>query len=316
MRILYIGDFIKGNGPSTVDMSLKNRFNNKGHSLYFFQSNDIKNFVNSLRKVHTYDVIHVSGVSFLGFLFLIFARIFRKKCTMTMHGSLNHEKNYRKVRFYRMVLESLQINLSHVIFPVSSLLAKNIDSLKTQAIPNGYTPITAEAKNKKKNLVTLIGGGRSEKRNLDVCRAVDEINKRYGLDILVNVFGELGIHTKLINDFEFVNNYGFCSKDRVYESLRESYLFIQYSEYEPFSLSVCDAINYKCRIITSGNVGINQFIKSNDFFKVVNNHDALLEAILNFSLGCDNREASYDHKLMTWDEVSNAYLDCWVNISK
>ncbi|MEZ8865784.1 glycosyltransferase [Vibrio splendidus] len=297
-------------------MSLKKIFTNKGHSFDFFQSNEITNFVNSLRKIYTYDVIHVSGVSFLGFLSLIFARIFRKKCTMTMHGSLNHEKKYRKVRFYRMVLELLQINLSHVIFPVSSLLAKNIDSLKTQAIPNGYTPITVDVKNKNKNLMTLIGGGRLEKRNLDVCRAVDEINKRYGLDILVNVFGELGGHTKLINDFDFVNNYGFCSKNRVYDSLRESYLFVQYSEYEPFSLSVCDAINYKCRIITSENVGINQFVKSNDFFKVVNNHDALVENILSFYLGCDNKEVAYDHKLMTWDEVANAYLDCWVSISK
>ena len=311
MKVLYIGDFIKGNGPSTVDINIRDSIqsSNQVNQVEFLQSTTKLSFT-VLKKISNVDVVHVSGVSFLGMLFMIFSRLCRKKTSMTMHGSLVIESRFRKISLYRRVFEFIQQKSANKIMPVSKLLAEKVKiNKKVIVIPNGFNYIDNLAISKKANLITLIGGGRKEKRHLDICEVIQKINDEHGLNIKVNLFGENGVDSNKINSFHFVDDFGFCNKNIVLNSLSKSKIFIQYSEFESFSLAVADAINYQCYIITSNLVGINDFISKSNSFMVVDNKLQLEKAILHQYN--DKKREVIDNKLLTWEQVTNKYIKCW-----
>lgn len=312
--ILYIGDFIKGNGPSSVDLSLRKAFNMTKNKFKFeyMQSNDRLTW-KILRVFIKSDLIHVSGVSFLGLILMGLGRVVGKNTSMTMHGSLIIESEFRKVYKYRILFEKIQNLFANKIFPVSYLLAKKAKiKKKVSVIPNGFNFIDCKPYNKQLNLITLIGGGRREKRHLDVCEVINEINKRTNLDLKVNMFGEYGLDSDKIRKFKFVMDYGFTSKDIVYASLSKSQIFIQYSAYEPFSLSVGDAINHRCKIITSDCVGINDFIEKTADYQIVRGLFELEKSI--YKMLEYRSKYSIKEKLLRWDEVADKYIYNWESI--
>lgn len=311
MKVLYIGDFIKGNGPSTVDINVRDSILNSSqiNQVAFLQSTT-KLSLAVLKKIFSIDVIHVSGVSFLGMILMAFARLCGKKATMTMHGSLAIECHFNEIALYRRVFESIQQKLANEIMPVSNMLAKNLKiNKKITVIPNGVDLVPISSSLKQNNLITLIGGGRKEKRNLDTCKIINKINNEKKLNIRVNIFGEEGLDSNEIKNFSFVKYFGFCDKKSVFDSLAKSKIFIQYSECESFSLSVAEAINYNCYIITSDFVGINDFITPSNDYIVVNNLEQLEQAII-FQYNCGER-MKIKNTLLTWKQVSDEYIKCW-----
>ncbi|KAE8177941.1 glycosyltransferase family 4 protein [Photobacterium carnosum] len=313
MKVLYVGDFIKGNGPSTVDICVRDSIekSTKRDDVDFLQSTTKPSF-SIFKKIFEIDSVHVSGVSFLGMLLIVFARLCGKKSTMTMHGSLVIESQFKKVSLYRRIFEYIQQKLANQIMPVSSLLAEKAKiNKKCTVIPNGKNEnnINIISTDKNNNLITLIGGGRREKRHLDICEVIQKINNENGFNIQVNLFGEKGVDSNKIKTFDFVKDFGFCDKDTVFYSLARSRIFIQYSEFEPFSLAVADAINYGCYIITSNLVGINEFITESDSYIIVNNKLQLETAIIS---QYNNRErVIIDNNLLTWEQVTTKYIKCW-----
>ncbi len=311
MKVLYIGDFIKGNGPSTVDINVRNSIekSNQSNQVEFLQSTTKISF-SIVKKIHNIDVVHVSGVSFLGMMLMLFSRLCRKKTSMTMHGSLSMESQFRKIALYRRVFELIQQRCANKIMPVSNLLAEKAKiNKKVIVIPNGVNFTVKSTILKQENLITLIGGGRKEKRHFEVCEVIKEINDKNDLNIKVNLFGEHGIDSSKINSFSFVKDFGFCNKDIVFDSLSKSKIFIQYSEFESFSLAVADAINSQCYVITSNLVGINEFITLSNGYIVVDNKQQLEEAII---LQYNEKERKdIDNKLLTWEQVSDKYVKCW-----
>lgn len=314
MKVLYIGDFIKGNGPSTVDINIRDSIQNSNqvNQVEFLQSTTKLSFI-VLKKIFNVDAVHVSGVSFLGMLFMIFSRLCGKKAFMTMHGSLAIESRFRKISLYRRIFEFVQQKCANKIMPVSKLLAEKAKiNKKVVVIPNGFNYMDNLSISKNNNLITLIGGGRKEKRHLDICEVIQKINDEHSLNIKVNLFGENGIDSNKINSFSFVKDFGFCDKNIVFESLSESKFFIQYSDFESFSLAVADAINYQCYIITSNLVGINDFISKSNSYMVVDNKLQLEKAIL---LQYNDKEREMiDNDLLTWEQVTNKYIKCWEEV--
>lgn len=311
MKVLYIGDFIKGNGPSTVDINVRDSIkkSNQSNQVEFLQSTTKISF-SVMRKIHNIDVVHVSGVSFLGMMLMLFSRLCGKKASMTMHGSLIMESQFRKIAPHRRFFELIQQRCANKIMPVSNLLAEKAKiNKKVIVIPNGVSFITEPTILKQDDLITLIGGGRKEKRHLDVCEVIKKINDKYNLNIKVNLFGESGIDSNRITNFSFVKDFGFCNKEVVFDSLSKSKIFIQYSEFESFSLAVADAINYQCYIIASNCVGINDFISKSNSYIVADNKKKLEEAII--QQYNDKERAMIENKLLTWGQVSDKYVKCW-----
>lgn len=309
MQVLYIGDFLKKNGPSTVDLSIRNVFfEQKNSNVKFIQANQRLN-LDIVKSLILADVIHVSGISFLGLLLVVLGRVLSKKTSLTMHGLLRLESQYRVVPKKRLYFEWLLIFFVDRIFPVSPLLAKEIGKNKMVVIPNGIANKEYSSIKKDKYLITLIGGGRREKRHLDVCQVINRINKKGDINLRVCLFGEKGVDSKELEKFDFIQDFGFCSKSKVESSLSQSYIFIQYSEFESFSLAIAEAINYNCKIIASDTIGINDFIVPSACYKVVSCPDQLEQAIVD--MVNDKSEYNISDRLLTWEQVAQEYSNNW-----
>lgn len=312
MYILYIGNFLSNNGPSMVDKSLVNISN----TIYPLQATTKLISFSDLKAILKCDICHVSAVSTLGLILAFVCKSLGKKVTFTMHGTLKAERKFRKISPHRLFVESMLVHLSNKIFVVSDKLSKIVKSLynsinsKLITIPNGVTCTTATNIQKKPNTIVCIGGGRKEKRVLDVCKAVYKLNSK-GEKIKINVFGEDSLDTKDIKKYDFVHYYGFVPQEILLSMLAESYLFIQYSEYEPFSLSIFDAIVSNCNIITSDNVGAIDYLTKADLHKIsivkdINELTSEIERQLASSI------ASYsNYENLSWENTYHLYMKNW-----
>ena len=315
MCILYIGDIIKHNGPSSVDIALLDEFNRNKIKVKFFQANS-RNFFKLIIMILQSNVVHCSGVCFSGVVAFFISKVFFKKCTFTMHGFLKKEAEFRYLTKVQLYNESILMLLANRIFPVSYSLASLVDKYKYKitVIPNGIDDNKkTELKNKDINLITCVGGGRIEKNHYEVFRVIEYLNKNLNLNIKVNLFGEHGPETKYFKQFDFLTDFGFSDKQHVISSLDESCIFIQNSKYEPFSLAIVDAIQSHCYVISSNNVGANYFIEESDGFSISLDEKDLIDKIIYLininRFGFVNPKIKY--KFMSWNEVSFQYLKNW-----
>ncbi len=306
-NILYFGDFIKNNGPSYVDLSLKIYLQDP--NIYLQQAN-VKPSINLLKIFFKATNIHVSGVSFYGAIFLMFGRLFGKYCTYTMHGSLVKESQKRNISKYRLYIEKLLLVFSNKIVVVSSKMKQIVPyKQKTIVIPNGAKLTPNNNTYVKKNLITLIGGGRPEKQHLKVCQIIEKLISQ-GYNLSVNLFGEYGVDTDRIKQYDFINDYGFTSRSVLYKSLQQSKIFIQYSSWESFSLSIVDAMQYQCGVIASTNIGINDYIQPNSFYKIVDNE---LELAIVELLDQQKIYQTPKNSLLSWEKTAHKYLQLWTS---
>lgn len=309
MRILYIGDFHRTSGPSHVDVSLKHHFQVSTEHSYKFWQIEKKITQSLIKEIVNADVIHVSGVSTLGFIAIVVGRMFDKLCTLTVHGSLTEESRYRPVSGWRRFLERGLLHCAHMTFPVSSLLADKLGIKRDCVIPNGIEPCHISEKEKHPFDIVIIGGGRRQKRHLEVCNAIEYVIQQSGLGIQVHLFGEKGEDSEALRHFSFVRDHGYRPKRDILRYLSTAKLFIQYSEFDSFSLAVAEAINCNCHIITSCNVGINEYVQPSESYQVVSNSCELGNAI---SVAmCSAQKPQIIHKLLTWEQVAKKYVQCW-----
>jgi glycosyltransferase involved in cell wall biosynthesis len=317
--VLYIGDFKKLNGPSMVDVNLGHEFKKNGFKFTSFQASS-KDYPALVRKTLKADVVHGSGVSFAFFVSLLFAKILRKKSTYTMHGSLEMEKKFRKVAFHRLILEKLILSLVDRIFPVSDMLGRDITApaRKIKPIPLGCNANSISISPDKISSVVCVGGGRAEKKHDVVCRVLQELRDDEGIIVDLHIFGEDGEHTEFLKSINFVNYHGFVQSHEVIEAMDKSFLFIIFSEYETFSLSVVDAMLSKCYIIMSDKVGIADYLELSQLLRIVRSREELKTTVHElykiYELGVRVNETA--HRLLDWKSVSDAYINEWIEIEK
>ncbi|NHN74930.1 glycosyltransferase family 4 protein [Vibrio fluvialis] len=312
MRILYIGDFHQASGPSYVDVALKSHFQESTEHSYKFWQIEKKVTLSFIREAVNADVIHVSGVSTLGFIAMLLGRMLDKLCTLTVHGSLTEESRYRSVSNWRRFLERRLIQCAHITFPVSSLLADKLGMKKECVIPNGIDNFKFSEKEKHPFDIVIIGGGRRQKRHPEVCNAIEYVIQHSGLDIQVHLFGEKGEDSEALHHFSFVHDHGYRPKKDILRYLTTAKLFIQYSEFDSFSLAVAEAINCNCYIITSCNVGINEYVHPSESYQVVSN-SCELEAAISVAMH-STQKPQISHNLLTWEQVANKYSRCWSKV--
>lgn len=316
MFILYIGNFVSGNGPSTVDQSLLK----VGEEIYPLQATKKYISTNELKAIYKCDICHISAVSIKGLIVGVLCKLLGKKITFTMHGTLKIERNFRKIKKHRLLTELLLIKISNKVFTVSDCLGQKVKSLykneeyKIISIPNGINNYKIKNTIKEFNSITCIGGGRKEKRVLDVCKAVNLLNKK-GENIIINVLGEDSEDTEKIKKYNFVNYYGFIPQEKVLNILSKTKVFIQYSEYEPFSLSIFDAMQFNCNIIASNHVGAIEYLNELDLKKISisNNSDELINCIEKQLSNPTFSYSTYDK--LSWNNIYCIYKKNWEELT-
>ncbi|MEZ8302215.1 glycosyltransferase family 4 protein [Vibrio splendidus] len=319
MKIFYVGDFTSNNGPATVNKEVVARVKS---TVYHCQSNSwlAKPFTDLINFCYS-DVVHVSAVSLKGLFFSFLGFLFLKKRFFLMHGSLITESKYKQVSLIRLMIERLLVLLSSKVITVSILLKEKVlilyrvrDENKIIAIPNGVSDCLVESYlnrapyiNRNVDIVT-VGGGRPEKNILRICEiiSISELSK----NVTIHVFGEDGEHTKVIKKYSFVNYHGFVSPDELKSYVESCKVFIQYSEFDSFSIAALEAAVLGCRVLLSSNVGLKDYVDHPSVKVVDDNANDLISLINNalYDVYLDNFVVP---EYLMWGKISERYEDVW-----
>lgn len=310
MRVLYLGDFIKQNGPSIVDINLTNKL---GNQVLKVQIN--KSLSKVLNNIFSCDIVNVSGVSAKGALYALLAKLCGKKVTYIMHGGLEIERKYRKVSKDRIIYEKIIIACAKKVICVSEKFEENIKNTynlkKTVYINNGVELKSKEMLNdikRDENLILTVGGGRREKGILNICKAISCLNDK---KVKLIVVGEDGPDTESIKTYDFVEYKGFVDNKELIKLMEQSNIFIQNSLYEPFGIAPLEAISSGCKVILSENIGapikqINEFVvKHDDIESISKSIDKLLK-----NRNIQNVDQSFIDNL-TWENSAERYIELW-----
>ena len=113
------------------------------------------------------------------------------------------------------------------------------------------------------NEIILVGGGRIIKRNLNVCKAIQMLNKS-GYNLHVSVYGcyNENDESQQIKNFPFVSYYGLVSHKELLMAMKKARLFVQASKCESFGLGVVESLICGCDLVVSMNVGVISIISS------------------------------------------------------
>lgn len=323
IKLLYIGDFIKGNGPSTVDINL---YDNLTAEKYC-ENIDKKLSLSYFKGLFNCNVVIVSGISFKGLLTIIFSKLLCKKSIFIMHGILQEEKQYRNISKYRIIFEKLNIILVSKVVCVSNSLkqkAKEIFNIdKFISINNGIDEDLIKNydeqlinNEKTEGIILSVGGGRKEKNILKICEALDLAENK---DFKFIVVGEDGPDTEKIKKYDFVDYKGFINKIELQKLYRITTVYIQNSIYEPFGLAPLEAIMNGCDVLLSENVTLLDYLNNIGNDSIIKNNDSLI-TISNKIMDKLNKKTKnkidINSLLFSWKNIANEYqqlAECLLN---
>ena len=297
--VFFAGDIKKNNGPSNVNKEL-----------FRFLKDDFS-FVESNNKWISYllfiyytlrcKVVVFSGLLKIDFICLRLAKMLKKNIVYIMHGCVQYEQGEILNKADKgIALENQLFKAADQILCVSEPFAewfKNYRkeySFKVNVLQNGIpwsSFDTAEDKEYSETLlplrkIILVGGGRLTKMNINVVKAVQQINEKKEDKWVIDLYGyyRKDDDSSKIVEYDFVNFNGMVSHDKLMEEFSKGTLFIQNSIWEPFGLTCIEAILHNCNVLISRFVGANTILaleeddKINDPYSI----DELVRKIISF----------------------------------
>lgn len=269
-KIFFAGNHFKEGGPCTVNKNLITCLNK--HVMVTTKRNKLLRFIEIFYKISLAKIVVFSGVTQFDHLFIPFCKILHRKIVYIMHGCLDLEyaMNNNQTNKRGLINEKILLINADKILCVSKPYAKFISNHypylqnKIGFLTNGidwsmlqhYEENSGKVK-KDQNLIILMGGGRVTKRNLQVCQAVEKLNLEEQTHFKVEVYGNFEDFddSKAISSIPCVEFKGTVPSANLLERLTKSFLFIQNSEFESFSLGVIEALCCGCNILITPQVG-------------------------------------------------------------
>jgi glycosyltransferase involved in cell wall biosynthesis len=271
-RIFFAGNHFGDAGPRIVSKNYI-RCLKRSVSYISFQNKALR-LLEVIWKTIWCKVIIFSGVTTYDHIIILICRILRKNIIYIMHGYLkleNNINNYNNFRGERN--ESLLLKYSDVILCVSETFMNYIKNHITQYehkmsfLTNGvdweeFDKYSLNNDSYDKKRIVLIGGGRITKRNFEVCEAINYLNQKYKENYRVEVYGEYHENDQSKQIAQMLNTtfHSGIPHDQLLQLFHDSFLFVQNSEFEPFSLGVVEALKCGCSILISTNVGAKDII--------------------------------------------------------
>lgn len=329
-KILFLGNFLDNSGPSVVNRNIYKNLSGNENIIFFNTTKNFLEILNLIKKIKNIDIITISGLGRLNFLVIILAKLFRKKIVYLMHGAVQIESDYKSPPFFHSIFEKIYLYLSNKIICVSNKYLElmfehdlyNKYKSKFVIINNGvdYKEVlsvpTLKNRNDNMYIITSIGGGRKQKNNLSVCKALDKIKDKKFKYIII---GKKGDDFNEICKYSFVDFKGVLSWEEAIKILKNSDLYIQNSYYESFGISMIEALYSDCDLILSENIGAISLFDHIPEKTIVSplKIDSLVEAI-NYRFNNHNNDIlkkSLSEEKIDWKTVSLKYLDLWESIS-
>ena len=263
-----MGDFVSDKGPAIVN---KNYQKYLSKQCYICKTNNkVARVVHFIIHLLNTKILLISGLSKFHLEAMKIAKKLNIKVVYLMHGYNKMEYEINNIPLGERKLEKVENQIlkeADKIICVSETFAdymkeQRIDiAKKIDFVSNGVTHIKFEQRSQKKSIYTIIsvGGGTRIKNNLDVCKAIEQIDNPRIKFIVIGPKEEDG---KLISKYKFVEYYEQLPHDEVIKKMQTSDLYIQNSYSETFGLSVTEAIESGCQILISKNIGVISILEN------------------------------------------------------
>lgn len=286
-RVFIVGDHKTGTGPANVTKEYIKYFP-KG-TLYQKMTSKYTRLPELVIKVMLSDIILFSGYSYQNVLGMKLARKFGKKTAYVVHGAITHENKINHDENAKMSeIEEETLKLADRLYAVSERFAgwmkkeypqyenkifyvlNGIDGLKInfKNVENTLSPADEDEKSRS---IISIGGGMPRKMILQICAAIEHINKNSSHPLTLYVIGKDGFDTEAINKYPFVKNLGLVPGKKKEELFTKCGLFIQNSVFETFGLAPVEALTNGMSILVSNICGVL------DIFSSINDDDVIFD---------------------------------------
>lgn len=322
MKVFIVGDHRTGTGPANVTKEyIKNMSQFCKKVLYQKQVSKIARVPELVIKIAACDVVLFSGYSRQNILGIKIAKLFGKKTAYLMHGCVEYENEINGVPDETMnACERQTLAGCDRIFAVSERFANWLKKQYPEYVSkidfaiNGVDEIVSMKANAANNsekmgdstkaTIFSIGGGMPRKKICHICEAVELLNGA-GANLKLVVAGDVGLDTKIINSYSFVENLGIVGRDKIRELFASSDLFVQNSCFETFGLAPVEALANGCNVLLSNAVGALDIIgdiKECDVIEAFNNKQEIAQKI-KFILDNPNNKrlaAGIDYEKCSW----------------
>ncbi|WP_397447331.1 glycosyltransferase family 4 protein [Polaribacter sp. R77954] len=315
----YNGDFIQRHAEAVAtlhdvtvihiitDSALKNTieytFNNtngiKTHIAYLKPQKKLnkallffKAFKNLIAKVGAFDVVHLNEVFPFGIFSLYLKWFSQKPYIISEHWTVYHRP--KSISYFEKKISNIITKNAAYVCPVSDNLGGAMQAIGLQGnykkVPNvvDTTVFTPNNINQDIFTITHISNMNNDHKNikgmLDVVAVIQKKIQNFKFQLIgenatnYKVYAnELGIEANKINFFEQIPH------QEVSEKLKNSHLFVMFSNYENLPCVILEAFSCGVPVISTNVGGIHEFFPNN-FGKLIEVGDEakLKEEILNF----------------------------------
>lgn len=324
MKNYFIGLQNLNVSPCFVNREIYPFLKKHGFKTHYRKTGLLKRLSSYFRILTSGDIL-ISGI-FVHHTEIRLMRLLGKKYTYLMHGSAAMETGVLHP-IERLVLEN-----ARQIVSVSAVHARMIrDQYPEYAhkVVEWFNGINWEELDELRasykdacrdpNKIILIGGGRTMKGNLEVCRAVEELNREKGMNLRIDVYGELldDDLSPQIRALECVDYHSVVPREEILKRYAESTLFVANSLFDTFNLAVIEALGMGASVLFSKNVGVRDIIAArtdDDVIDDVTDIDEIKRKILNVLMQPNNARllGSIDRETTSWQaraEQLRRYVD-------
>lgn len=323
MNIVFIGDCDKNTGPSNVNKDFK-RYLEKDIA-FLKNKNKILRCFETIKLCLKANIIIISGLSVINNVALWCARITDKPVIYLMHGCYMYEAKINKYTFNERTEKKERSMLAYAkrIIAVSELYMNWVKKYfpeyndKITFINNGIEwsnyDLTVD-KMRDPYMVLAMGGGRPQKNNIVVCRAIQLLNEQYLMPFRFVVLGRDYADTEAIKKSPYTRYLGQVPKEELKEWIAKATIYIQNSSFEPFGLAPVEALCSGCNILVSKNVGAISIIGSiekDDIIEECNNVKEIALKIMNVFKNPNNKRllSGIDRETTSCQYTSMRLLD-------
>ena len=258
-RIFLYGDWRANAGPSNVNRSFIQ--NCDDDLIYLKFTNKLLKAFEFLFKVLISRIIIVSGSGLVGSRFNLI-RMLHKKVVYIKHGDVGFENVINNLNLSNESIEAHYNAMKYAskIVCVSKKYMNWVENRypefknKLTYVNNGLEISPRPKCDKIPFSIAVSGGNRNIKNNSTVCKAASLLNEA-GYNCKVYVFGRTYSDNENLDVYPCVEFTGHLDKKEYYEKLDQIQLFVVDSIVEPFGLVLGDALNCRCSLLISDNVG-------------------------------------------------------------
>lgn len=315
-KIYFVGDMLNKTGPAIANKSYYSYL--KDDMFFCFSNNRIIRTLHYIAHLIIVKKVVISSFSKLNLLLLKIGKFFNKETFYLMHGFKKEEVQYqdmdnaKKEKIIKYEYELLN-NAEHILC-VSKFFSEYLIDIypefknKTIYINNGIN-VNSTCKRIKNNqyIIMSVGGGKRQKNNLVVCKAID----KYKINVKYIVVGDKEQDGDEIEAYPFVEYHNELPNKDVIELMNKSDLYIQNSYFETFGIAVMEALECGCDLLVSSKIGALEVLKgtsNSDIVYDVDNIDEIADKILNKMKSASNH-ITYNKFENSAENRSKEFLD-------